>query len=72
MATKLVASRLMVRQAAVALQESRADAVALCSMAKLFVTDECFDVSVHLRSSLFYRVSMAIEVIWQLHSGRFV
>ncbi|XP_046891453.1 isobutyryl-CoA dehydrogenase, mitochondrial [Hypomesus transpacificus] len=44
MATKLVASRLMVRQAAVSLQENRADAVALCSMAKLFVTDECFDI----------------------------
>ena len=45
MATKLVASRLLVREAAVALQEGRADAVSLCSMAKLFVTDECFDVS---------------------------
>lgn len=45
MATKLVASRLLVRQAAVALQENRADAVPLCSMAKLFATDECFAVS---------------------------
>jgi hypothetical protein len=36
----------MVRTAAVALQEEREDAVALCSMAKLFVTDECFAVSV--------------------------
>ncbi|XP_062377963.1 isobutyryl-CoA dehydrogenase, mitochondrial isoform X1 [Sardina pilchardus] len=44
MATKLVASRLLVRQAATALQENRADAVALCSMAKLFVTDECFTI----------------------------
>ncbi|KAJ8366904.1 hypothetical protein AAFF_G00336880 [Aldrovandia affinis] len=44
MATKLVASRLLVRQAALALQESRADAVPLCSMAKLFVTDECFQI----------------------------
>ncbi|KAI5098828.1 isobutyryl-CoA dehydrogenase, mitochondrial, partial [Silurus meridionalis] len=44
MATKLVASRLMVRQAAVALQENRPDAVALCSMAKLFATDECFAI----------------------------
>uniref|UniRef100_A0A8C5L4M2 Acyl-Coenzyme A dehydrogenase family, member 8 n=1 Tax=Jaculus jaculus TaxID=51337 RepID=A0A8C5L4M2_JACJA len=40
----LVASRLMVRTAAVALQEEREDAVALCSMAKLFVTDECFAI----------------------------
>lgn len=45
MATKLVASRLLVRQAAIALQENRADAVPLCSMAKLFATDECFAVS---------------------------
>ncbi|KAK3531526.1 hypothetical protein QTP70_024917, partial [Hemibagrus guttatus] len=44
MATKLVASRLLVRQAAVALQEKRPDAVSLCSMAKLFATDECFAI----------------------------
>ncbi|XP_034460027.1 isobutyryl-CoA dehydrogenase, mitochondrial [Hippoglossus hippoglossus] len=44
MATKLVASRLLVREAATALQESRSDAVFLCSMAKLFATDECFDI----------------------------
>uniref|UniRef100_A0A8P4K8I6 short-chain 2-methylacyl-CoA dehydrogenase n=1 Tax=Dicentrarchus labrax TaxID=13489 RepID=A0A8P4K8I6_DICLA len=44
MATKLVASRLLVREAATALQESRSDAVSLCSMAKLFVTDECFNI----------------------------
>ncbi|RXN07973.1 isobutyryl- mitochondrial [Labeo rohita] len=44
MATKLVASRLLVRQAAMALQEGRPEAVSLCSMAKLFVTDECFSI----------------------------
>ncbi|XP_012595060.2 isobutyryl-CoA dehydrogenase, mitochondrial isoform X1 [Microcebus murinus] len=44
MATRLVASRLMIRSAAVALQEEREDAMALCSMAKLFATDECFAV----------------------------
>ncbi|XP_020784334.2 isobutyryl-CoA dehydrogenase, mitochondrial [Boleophthalmus pectinirostris] len=44
MATKLVASRLMVREAAKALQEGRSDAVSLCSMAKLFATDECFSI----------------------------
>uniref|UniRef100_A0A671WPR4 short-chain 2-methylacyl-CoA dehydrogenase n=1 Tax=Sparus aurata TaxID=8175 RepID=A0A671WPR4_SPAAU len=44
MATRLVASRLLVREAATALQENRSDAVSLCSMAKLFVTDECFDI----------------------------
>lgn len=45
MATRLVASRLLVRTAAVALQEEREDAVALCSMAKFFATEECFAVS---------------------------
>ncbi|KAM9033227.1 isobutyryl-CoA dehydrogenase, mitochondrial isoform 2-T8 [Sarcophilus harrisii] len=45
MATRLVASRLMIRSAAVALQEEREDAVAFCSMAKLFTTDECFAVA---------------------------
>ncbi|XP_063491767.1 isobutyryl-CoA dehydrogenase, mitochondrial isoform X7 [Symphalangus syndactylus] len=44
MATRLVAARLMIRNAAVALQEERKDAVALCSMAKLFATDECFAI----------------------------
>ncbi|XP_026564749.1 isobutyryl-CoA dehydrogenase, mitochondrial isoform X1 [Pseudonaja textilis] len=44
MATRLVAARLMVRNAAQALQEQRNDAVALCSMAKLFATDECFAI----------------------------
>uniref|UniRef100_A0A8C0D655 Isobutyryl-CoA dehydrogenase, mitochondrial n=1 Tax=Balaenoptera musculus TaxID=9771 RepID=A0A8C0D655_BALMU len=44
MVARLVASRLMIRHAAVALQEGREDAVALCSMAKLFATDECFAI----------------------------
>lgn len=44
MATRLVASRLIIRSAAVALQEEREDAVTLCSMAKLFATDECFTI----------------------------
>uniref|UniRef100_A0A7N8YPS7 short-chain 2-methylacyl-CoA dehydrogenase n=1 Tax=Mastacembelus armatus TaxID=205130 RepID=A0A7N8YPS7_9TELE len=44
MATKLVASRLLVREAATALQENWPDAVSLCSMAKLFATDECFNI----------------------------
>lgn len=45
MATQLVASRLLVRQAAMALQANLPEAVALCSMAKLFVTEECFQVN---------------------------
>uniref|UniRef100_A0A8C5FFW4 Isobutyryl-CoA dehydrogenase, mitochondrial n=1 Tax=Gadus morhua TaxID=8049 RepID=A0A8C5FFW4_GADMO len=44
MATQLVASRLLVREAAAALQDDRADAAALCAMAKLFATDQCFDI----------------------------
>ena len=44
-ATKLVASRSMVRNAAKALDSGHRDTVELCSMAKLFATDTCFDVS---------------------------
>ncbi|XP_061237661.1 isobutyryl-CoA dehydrogenase, mitochondrial [Bos javanicus] len=44
MAARLVASRLMIRTAATALQEEREDAIVLCSMAKLFATDECFAI----------------------------
>lgn len=44
MGTKLVASRAMVRNAARALDSQHADTVALCSMAKLFATENCFEV----------------------------
>ena len=44
MATGLVASRLMVRNAARALQENVPSTVELCSMAKLFATDTCFNI----------------------------
>ncbi|GFN89876.1 isobutyryl-coa dehydrogenase, mitochondrial [Plakobranchus ocellatus] len=44
MATQLVASRLIVRNAAVALDSQDPNAVALCSMAKLFATEECFKI----------------------------
>ncbi|MBZ3869407.1 Isobutyryl-CoA dehydrogenase, mitochondrial [Sciurus carolinensis] len=44
MATRLVASLLIVHSAAVALQEKQEDAVALCSMAKFFATEECFAI----------------------------
>jgi len=44
MATKLVASRSMVRNAALALDSGHQDTVQLCSMAKLFATDNCFEV----------------------------
>ena len=45
MATDLVASRLLVRQAAQALDCQAPNRLALCAMAKLFATDKCFDVS---------------------------
>jgi len=41
MATKLVASRLMVRRAARALQEAAPNHVTQCAMAKLFATESC-------------------------------
>ena len=44
MATNLVASRSMVRNAARALDTNHPDTVQLCSMAKLFATDNCFEV----------------------------
>ncbi|XP_023324562.1 isobutyryl-CoA dehydrogenase, mitochondrial [Eurytemora carolleeae] len=44
MGTRLVASRAMVRNAARALDSQHPDTVALCSMAKLFATDSCFDI----------------------------
>ena len=44
MATQLVASRAMVRNAARALDTNHPDTVQLCSMAKLFATDNCFEV----------------------------
>lgn len=54
MATKLVVSRNMVRQAAKALEEDWPEKVALCSMAKYFATEECFNVSNLWKISAFY------------------
>jgi len=44
MATKVSASRLMVRNAAHHLDNKSSSATVHCSMAKLFVTDNCFEV----------------------------
>ena len=52
MATKLVASRLLVRKAALALDHQSKDTVTLCAMAKLFATDACFEVR-HQSNDLF-------------------
>ena len=46
MATKLVASRTMVRMAANALDENWPEKVSLCSMAKYLATEECFKVRI--------------------------
>lgn len=45
MATRLVASRSLVRNAARALDSGHPETASLCAMAKLFATDHCFDVS---------------------------
>ena len=45
MATSLVTSRLMLWRAASALDEGDPDKVSLCAMAKLYVTDSCFEVA---------------------------
>ena len=44
MATKLVTSRVMVRRAAESLDGDTPDKVPMCSMAKLYATDSCFEV----------------------------
>ncbi|KAI6661143.1 Isobutyryl-CoA dehydrogenase, mitochondrial isoform X1 [Oopsacas minuta] len=44
MATKLVTSRVMVRRAADCLDNDTHDKVSMCSMAKLYATDSCFEV----------------------------
>lgn len=44
MATDLVASRFMVRQAAHSLDTKTQAHVPLCSMAKMFATDKCFNI----------------------------
>lgn len=46
MATELVASRLLVRNAARALDNDDLDTVPLCSMAKYYATEKCFNVSI--------------------------
>ena len=45
MATELEASRLMLWRAAAALDAAEPDRVEQCAMAKLFVTDRCFDIA---------------------------
>lgn len=58
MATKLVASRLLVRKAALALDHQSKDTVTLCAMAKLFATDACFEVRQTILWNLSNRISL--------------
>ena len=44
MGTKLTASRSLVRNAALALDNKHKDTVSLCAMAKMFATENCFEV----------------------------
>ena len=44
MATSLLASRLMIRQAANMLDQNHPDVASYCAMAKLHSTDECFKI----------------------------
>ena len=62
-ATDLVSSRLLVRNAAVALQTGHPDTVPLCSMAKQFATDRCFEA----RAAGLFRAGMG-TVVWGLRS----
>ena len=52
MATKLVASRALVRNAANALDSNHPNVASLAAMAKLFATDNCFEVSNYLGFNL--------------------
>jgi len=44
MGTKLTASRSLVRNAALALDNKHKDTVSLCAMAKMFATENCFEI----------------------------
>ena len=75
MATQLIASRLMVRNAAIALDNKDPSAVALCSMAKLFCTEECFKVRKLFLSDL-YCICLSFNIFnlfpSEMHCKKFV
>ena len=68
MATKLVASRALVRNAAIALDSNHPNVASLCAMAKLFATDNCFEVSTIFRIGHFNpfwnKCSKASNISW--------
>ena len=51
---QVVAARAMVRNAARALDSQHPDTVQLCSMAKLFATDNCFEVTASGHSTIHF------------------
>ena len=64
MATKLVASRSLVRNAARALDCGHPDTITLCAMAKLFATDNCFEIvnsALHMYGGYGYLQDYPIE-----------
>jgi len=66
MATGLEASRALLWRAAAALDRKDTDAMALCAMAKRFVTDSCFDVAnqaLQLHGGYGYLAEFGIEKI---------
>lgn len=68
MATSLVTSRLIVRQAAHALDAKSPEAPTLCSMAKMFATDQCFQVCFLLLIAFihfFFWTELKIEQVTQ-------
>ena len=74
MATNLVASRIFLRHAARALDNRSPNAAKLCAMAKLFVTDKCFDVKslLHLINFNVENVCLASQICnsaMQMHGG---
>ncbi|CAG0884478.1 unnamed protein product [Darwinula stevensoni] len=68
MATGLVASRMMVRNAAMALQSGHKDAVSLCAMAKLFATQTCsklVNTALQLHGGYGYLKDYAVQQYWR-------
>ncbi|KAF6022473.1 ACAD8 [Bugula neritina] len=68
MATSLIASRLVVRHAAEALQNGAANKVALCSSAKLFATESCSKIcsdSLQLFGGYGYLKDYPVQQFWR-------
>ena len=70
MATKLVASRALVRNAAIALDSNHPNVASLCAMAKLFATDNCFEVSRIFRIAIFILLAHAILIRFLINAPK--